>query len=352
MMRYRLLWAPLVALLVVVVAVVLGAATPATKRVLVDIAVDGDDGDERIEAIETDDPSQDDSGEISDEEAQAEIEDDDEDAEAPAGAWATVTEVDAKPTSASERLSFLSGAAARVAKVWHAAASGKRLPRFRDARTHKIAKAARPPDTARELDRERDNDHASVYVLDDPLVVEGYAAPAGAAPGVVSGHAGPLPADDDDPMLLQGHAHHAATAYLEAGVEPDLELLYVRHRLQKLDFYFEFLKVMSEDCRQRMLCEVSKEPSRFYPLSSVLEDATSFSGSYQYVTSHLINTTEGARLLSYMEASYRGQDRGRSCAVFQYRCPAATEEMINYDALCLWREMVRWLTIHIVAPNN
>ncbi|PSN49214.1 hypothetical protein C0J52_16932, partial [Blattella germanica] len=39
----------------------------------------------------------------------------------------------------------------------------------------------------------------------------------------------------------------------------------------------------------------------------------------------------------------------RTCAVFQYRCPSKTEEMINYDALCLWREMVRWLTIHVIA---
>ncbi|KAJ9577059.1 hypothetical protein L9F63_006339 [Diploptera punctata] len=75
----------------------------------------------------------------------------------------------------------------------------------------------------------------------------------------------------------------------------------------------------------------------------------SFSGNYQYLTSQLVNTVEGARLLSYLEASFKGQERTRSCAVFQYRCPSKTEEMINYDALCLWREMVRWLTIHVIA---
>ncbi|PNF33325.1 hypothetical protein B7P43_G07748 [Cryptotermes secundus] len=136
------------------------------------------------------------------------------------------------------------------------------------------------------------------------------------------------------------------------GDEVDAELMQVRQRLQKLDFYFEFLRVMSEDCRQRMLCEVMREPGRFYPLSSVLEDAVSSAGTFQYLTSELVNTTEGARLLSYLEAAFRGQDRTRTCAVFQYRCPSRTEDMINYDALCLWREMVRWLTIHVIAKAH
>ncbi|CAG2057638.1 unnamed protein product, partial [Timema podura] len=91
-----------------------------------------------------------------------------------------------------------------------------------------------------------------------------------------------------------------------AGLE--LEVLEVRHRLQKLDFYFGFLRVMSEDCRHRMLCEVLREPGRFYPLSSVMEDATSFSGDYQLLSSRLINTTDGTRLLSYIEASFMAHD--------------------------------------------
>jgi hypothetical protein len=35
----------------------------------------------------------------------------------------------------------------------------------------------------------------------------------------------------------------------------------------------------------------------------------SFAGSYQHLTSQIVNTTEGARLLSYLEASFRGQER-------------------------------------------
>jgi len=33
---------------------------------------------------------------------------------------------------------------------------------------------------------------------------------------------------------------------------------------------------MSEDCRQRMLCEVTRDAERFYPLSSVFEEATRY----------------------------------------------------------------------------
>jgi len=50
----------------------------------------------------------------------------------------------------------------------------------------------------------------------------------------------------------------------------------VRQRLQKLDYYFGFLRVMSEDCRQRMLCEVTRHAERFYPLSSAFEEATRY----------------------------------------------------------------------------
>ncbi|GLH08723.1 Uncharacterized protein GBIM_13911 [Gryllus bimaculatus] len=180
---------------------------------------------------------------------------------------------------------------------------------------------------------------SDVYVVVE--TVTGYAPEAGEGPGALAPLLPPLP--PLAPLHVAPDAALLAGAWLD-----DDDALHVRHRLQKLDFYFQLLRILSEDCRQRVLCEVAREPERFSPLAAVLGEVTSFSGSYQYVTSHLINTTEGARLLSYMEASFRGQDRARSCAVFQYRCPSRTEDMINYDALCLWREMVRWLTIHVV----
>lgn len=161
-----------------------------------------------------------------------------------------------------------------------------------------------------------------------------------------------VPGQTDRSRVELQEVHRVGEDVGRTGDETDAELMQVRQRLQKLEFYFEFLRVMSEDCRQRMLCEVMREPGRFYPLSSVLEDATSFAGSYQYLTSDLVNSTEGARLLSYLEAAFRGQDRTSTCAVFQYRCPSRTEEMIKYDALCLWREMVRWLTIHVIAKAH
>ncbi|KAK7788996.1 hypothetical protein R5R35_001021 [Gryllus longicercus] len=225
-----------------------------------------------------------------------------------------------------------------------ARATMRRLPRYR-------ARKGPPLDRRRKLKvlRRQDPmaasralaDQPDVYVVDE--TVTGYAPEAGeGGPGALAPLLPPLP--PLAPLHVAPDAALLAGAWLD-----DDDALHVRHRLQKLDFYFQLLRILSEDCRQRVLCEVAREPERFSPLAAVLGEVTSFSGSYQYVTSHLINTTEGARLLSYMEASFRGQDRARSCAVFQYRCPSRTEDMINYDALCLWREMVRWLTIHVVA---
>lgn len=296
-----------VSLWVLLLPILAVTCTPTTKRVLVGLEADSEKSIAAmpVEAVEMDISSLE----------KSDVVDSGSDADRPQGA---------------EVLSSTS----RDPKAWHG--TSKRLPRYRDLHAHKMGKNKQLQQQQQQQQQPaagRDVADTNVYVVDE--TVHGYVPGAPGSP-------------EEDPLLLQG----TATGYIDSGVEPDMELLYVRHRLQKLDFYFEFLKVMSEDCRQRMLCEVSREPSRFYPLSSVLEDATSFTGSYQYVTSHLINTTEGARLLSYMEASFRGQDRARSCAVFQYRCPAPTEEMINYDALCLWREMVRWLTIHVVAQNQ
>ncbi|XP_071441010.1 uncharacterized protein [Hetaerina americana] len=148
------------------------------------------------------------------------------------------------------------------------------------------------------------------------------------------------------------HQIHLPAQYPRPQPPPDYQQLkgrQFRPRLQKLDAYFGRLGVLSEDCRQRLLCEVAREPARFFPLSNVLEEEAGFTGNYQYLTSQLINTTEGARLLSYMEANFRGQDRARTCDVFQLRCHSSTEEMVNFQSLVVWREMIRWLTIHVLT---
>jgi hypothetical protein len=52
--------------------------------------------------------------------------------------------------------------------------------------------------------------------------------------------------------------------------------LSVETRLQKLDFDFNSLKVYEEDCRQRLLCEMAENPSKFAPLSNALLEETRF----------------------------------------------------------------------------
>ncbi|XP_059469625.1 uncharacterized protein LOC132193178 [Neocloeon triangulifer] len=120
-------------------------------------------------------------------------------------------------------------------------------------------------------------------------------------------------------------------------------------QLQKLDFYFMQLMVLAEDCRRRLLCEVADHPADFQPLSFVLMEETSFKGDYESMRVALMSSTEGARLLSYLEATASGQDRSRGCSGFIYRCPTKAHDMLDMEALALWRDMVRWMSVQVVA---
>ena len=48
----------------------------------------------------------------------------------------------------------------------------------------------------------------------------------------------------------------------------------VRSRLSRLDYLFTNLHLEHEDCRRRVLCEVSRERDIFAPLSSMVHDET------------------------------------------------------------------------------
>jgi len=50
--------------------------------------------------------------------------------------------------------------------------------------------------------------------------------------------------------------------------------LSIATRLQKLEFDFNILKIHEEDCRQRLLCEMAENPSKFSPLSTALLEET------------------------------------------------------------------------------
>ncbi|GLH08724.1 Protein of unknown function [Gryllus bimaculatus] len=102
---------------------------------------------------------------------------------------------------------------------------------------------------------------SDVYVVVE--TVTGYAPEAGEGPGALAPLLPPLP--PLAPLHVAPDAALLAGAWLD-----DDDALHVRHRLQKLDFYFQLLRILSEDCRQRVLCEVAREPERFSPLAAVL----------------------------------------------------------------------------------
>ena len=43
-------------------------------------------------------------------------------------------------------------------------------------------------------------------------------------------------------------------------------------RLQKLEYYFSALRIDDEECRQRLLCEVARDPPKFSPMSVAFLD--------------------------------------------------------------------------------
>lgn len=52
------------------------------------------------------------------------------------------------------------------------------------------------------------------------------------------------------------------------------QILDVRSRLSRLDYLFTNLHLEHEDCRRRILCEVSREPETFAPLSDMVHGET------------------------------------------------------------------------------
>ncbi|XP_076068897.1 uncharacterized protein LOC143041089 isoform X2 [Oratosquilla oratoria] len=126
-------------------------------------------------------------------------------------------------------------------------------------------------------------------------------------------------------------------------------------RLQRLDFYFAHLAVRNEDCRRRILCEVSQDPKSFAPLSTMLLEETSLEKedrSLRDVTRLLLRTEAGSRLLSYLEAVNRGKNRYRRCDVYRFGCPQEARELLNTDALIVWNEVVRWLTVKVLSKDH
>ena len=45
--------------------------------------------------------------------------------------------------------------------------------------------------------------------------------------------------------------------------------LNINKRISNIDYYFDILHIRGEDCRQKVLCEVIRDPSYFSPLSEM-----------------------------------------------------------------------------------
>ncbi|MPC37020.1 hypothetical protein E2C01_030492 [Portunus trituberculatus] len=132
----------------------------------------------------------------------------------------------------------------------------------------------------------------------------------------------------------------------------DSKALDVRNRLSRLDYLFNSLHLEHEDCRRRVLCEVALDRDTFAPLSSMIHDETRLPGNPLEVSRELLNTAEGSRLLSYVEAVKVGEDRANACDLYRYRCRVQARQVINTDILPIWREVVRWLTVKVLTQNS
>ncbi|CAL4150725.1 unnamed protein product, partial [Meganyctiphanes norvegica] len=129
-------------------------------------------------------------------------------------------------------------------------------------------------------------------------------------------------------------------------------LLDVKMRLSRLDYLFSNLHLSHEECRRRVLCEVTRDPETYSPLSDMVQGETRVSGDLRELSRELLNSAEGARLLSYIEAARLGEDRRNQCDVYRYRCRTEAREVINTDILPIWREVVRWLTVKVMAKDS
>ncbi|KAK7080545.1 hypothetical protein SK128_005577 [Halocaridina rubra] len=106
-------------------------------------------------------------------------------------------------------------------------------------------------------------------------------------------------------------------------------------RLSRLDYFFSNLHLDHEECRRRVLCEVSREPETFSPLSDVINGETRFQGDFRELSRELLNTAEGARLLSYIEAVKLGEDRLNGDSMVKHRTLEVMSQT-NVDQILPW----------------
>ncbi|CAG7786980.1 unnamed protein product [Allacma fusca] len=79
-------------------------------------------------------------------------------------------------------------------------------------------------------------------------------------------------------------------------------------------------------------------------------DPLVYNGDEKLLSVRLLTSNDYLRLRTYIEAAHRGLDR-EGCDIWAYRCPQTTESLIDFKSLLTWREVLKWLTVKMVAKR-
>ncbi|CAG0880156.1 unnamed protein product [Darwinula stevensoni] len=130
---------------------------------------------------------------------------------------------------------------------------------------------------------------------------------------------------------------------------PDPDAEEIAKRLQKLDFFFENLNIPNEQCKQMLMCELAFNETLYEPLSDIFLDEIRHLGDLTRLKTSIGSSNEGVRFMTYMQAAVKGKDNPLPCRPYETKCRQGPEDMINLEALTLWKDISKWLTIKVLS---
>ncbi|XP_063237709.1 uncharacterized protein LOC134539536 [Bacillus rossius redtenbacheri] len=113
-----------------------------------------------------------------------------------------------------------------------------------------------------------------------------------------------------------------------------------QHRLQldKLDSYFDYLQVDSEECRQKLMCQLSAERQQLFPVADIFLRQLVPDGA-----------GGGCRYGLYLGAAELGAAGGGSCGEAHPSCPLRPGDLLDLDAVHAWRLLASVLPLQLGA---
>ncbi|XP_068084640.1 uncharacterized protein [Anabrus simplex] len=94
--------------------------------------------------------------------------------------------------------------------------------------------------------------------------------------------------------------------------------------LNRLEEIFSFLEVCSEECRLKLLCEVTAEPEKYFPVGEIFKSQLAVvSGEGQY--------------FQYLLAASQGLRNSSACDTLYGSCPKTAHSYFDMDALNVWK---------------